>query len=100
METTKRTFDRVEVEWHDAISNDDWKEAIEPVVTVPQCFTMGYLWKMDAKEVVVVATLTADGGYTGDIAIPRGCVRKVRKIGKRTITVNVCEVPVRVLGRG
>jgi hypothetical protein len=70
----------VAVIWNDAESNSSWCsiEEIDKVVA-PECITVGFLVKKTKKVVVVLSTIDkhVNGSYT---LIPRGCVKRIRKL--------------------
>lgn len=72
----------VEVSWVDAISMHRWESPSgharldgAPVKSV------GYLLQRDAKVLVLVQSQSTETGQVGDsVAIPAGCVRRVRQL--------------------
>ena len=72
--------DRVEVFWSDTASNDEWKDADEPVQELIRCSTLGYYIGMDKEGVYLVSTVTDDNCRFGEVTIPRGCVKRIAKI--------------------
>lgn len=71
----------IEVEWDDAAVKGKWcgmatYEECEPC----RCRTVGYLLKADQRRVVIIQNQSRDGDVSDSMTIPRGCVRKMRKL--------------------
>ena len=74
----KKNPQLVEVEWIDSAFNAGWFKRTT-YSTVAQCRMVGYLTHKSRKVVNVSMNLSPDDrGET--MAIPRSCVRKIRKV--------------------
>ena len=75
----------VEVVWHDAHSDGGgWKQPTEALRDVAEPYvvrSVGFLLKANKREVVVAQSRTDRAGYVTDtMTIPRGMVRRVRRL--------------------
>lgn len=72
----------VEVEWQDAYSDDSWQSAKKARKSGPMwCRTVGYLLREDDDAIVLADTICeTERDVAGTWYIPKGMVRKVRKI--------------------
>lgn len=69
----------VEVKWIDSAFNQGWRTASQKV-TYSECLTTGYLVEKSARQVVVAMQVNDEGGYSEAMAIPRSCVKSIRKV--------------------
>ena len=67
------------VEWEDAAFTGGWHPKS---VTTSQCTTVGYLIEKTKVQVVVALNGCEDGGFGEAMAIPRTCIRSIRRIRK------------------
>ncbi len=81
--TTLKAAPLLQVDWDDAATPDpmEWKEiARDAVDGLTMVRTVGYLAYQDRKMVVLMQSVTDDGGCGGEWAIPRGCITKIRRL--------------------
>ena len=64
--------------WDDAEADNTWKDAKERC-KVKECKTIGFLLHEDERQVVVTNTLAYDIDISGDIAIPKGMIKEIKK---------------------
>ena len=64
--------------WDDAEADNTWKDAKERC-KVKECKTIGFLLHEDERQVVVTNTLAYDMDISGDIAIPKGMIKEIKK---------------------
>ncbi len=70
----------VEVQWNDAYSVATWRD-LDNLPAVALCVTRGWLVDEDKRQVVLAATFIEEGREVGEIiAIPRGMVKRMRKL--------------------
>lgn len=68
----------VKIEWVDSCSGDNWegfKESEEH--TIAKCESVGYLLRKDKEQVQIVQNISDNGHLCAQIAIPRGCIKKI-----------------------
>lgn len=71
----------VEVEWEDSNSHGNWGSKDEYAkLTTAQCRSVGYLLRSDRKEIHLVQSVDTKGKMADSISIPRGCVRRIKRI--------------------
>ncbi len=80
--TDLRDLPLVEVEWSDASSTHGWFEPLEARKEADPvgCLTVGRLIRNDRKVVAVVQTVAEHGKVSEVWAIPRGWVKRVRRL--------------------
>ncbi len=69
----------VRVEWDDAASNDIWRR--KGGLHKEECLrirSVGYVIRSTHKEMVLAQSLSESDSVSNTMAIPRGCIRKVR----------------------
>ena len=69
----------VRVDWDDACSNEPWRKA--ECLYRAECLqiqSVGFVLRSDKKEMVIAQSLSETANVANTIAIPRGCIRKVR----------------------
>ena len=68
------------VEWDDAYSSGGWLNPNDDL-SISKCITVGLLLSEDDVRVVVAQNASLTSGSVGDIlAIPRGCIKRIRKL--------------------
>jgi len=63
------------VEWLDTASpeSSNWKDAEEDTLDgVARVRSVGYLGYSDNTQVIIIQTVSEDGGFFGELAIPKG----------------------------
>ena len=73
----------IEIEWLDSNGQSRWAALSEyKKHTVADCKTIGYLLTQNKKEVVLMFTQSPcnDGDGNGAMAIPRGCITKIKRL--------------------
>ena len=75
----KKKFRLVEVTWIDSAFNQGWRL---PKFYVPpaECKTVGYLTHDEKDFINVAMNVNDEGGWGEAMAIPRVCVRKIRRV--------------------
>ena len=68
----------VEVWWVDSASNDEWQEP-DIEMKVAQGHSVGFLKEKSKRQVVLLMT-QGETQIQGLLAIPRSCVKKMRKL--------------------
>jgi len=71
----------IRVDWIDACSEGDWRspERFESIESIP-IRTVGYVVRSTEKEMVLAQSLSDSGRVSNTLAIPRGCICKVRRL--------------------
>ena len=64
--------------WSDAEADNTWKE-IKDRCNVKACKSIGFLLYEDENQIVITNTLAKDLDISGDIAIPKGMIKKIKK---------------------
>jgi hypothetical protein len=67
------------VEWYDTSSDDDWQYMGQDHTIAP-CWSVGLLKGETDKQVELVCTANVGGRKLHSLAIPRGCIRRIRQI--------------------
>lgn len=67
------------VEWDDAHTDTDWRDSDDPTTVAP-CWTAGVIKKETNKEVEVVGTAAVCGMKLQSIAIPKSCIKRIRRL--------------------
>ena len=68
----------VMVEWDDAYSDGGWL-SYEKELNVSKCVTVGLLQFDEPNRVVVIQSRSnSTGNYSDRLAIPRGCIKRIR----------------------
>ena len=75
-----RIGDIVEVLWDDTASDDAWKDAGDPELPLVECRTVGYYRSEDKRAIYLTDTTSNDEGRFNAVTIPRGCIRKMRRL--------------------
>ena len=71
------------VDWDDTSSPEtsEWKDIEEDTVDgVVRVRSVGYLGFRDKRQIILIQTVSEDKGFFGDLAIPMGCVTKIRRL--------------------
>jgi hypothetical protein len=71
------------VDWNDTASpeSSEWKDIDEDTLDgVARVRSIGYLGHRDKKQIILIQTVSEDGGFFGELAIPMGCVTKIRRL--------------------
>lgn len=68
----------VRVDWEDASSEQVWRSNKLFRVERLQVQSVGFVIRSDKKEMVLAQSLSEVDNMAGTIAIPKGCIRKVR----------------------
>lgn len=70
------------VEWEDIAAHTSWiKEDSEPEESdTIHCVTVGWQIKSNRRTLIIASTRTEDKKCTDRTAIPRGCIRKIRRL--------------------
>lgn len=81
----KVNFPIVEVLWDDICTAGGWRSTRRnrPV----ECITVGYLTAQDKESITVTGSFNGMGDFSDLTAIPRGCVRSVKRLGKAKIPI-------------
>ena len=66
------------IEWDDASSNDAWHDR-DCSIHITPCVSCGVLTREDNKEVEVALNINSYS-KSDFIAIPRGCIRRIRTL--------------------
>lgn len=76
-----RQLQLFKVSWWDAASSGGW-DSLEYYrsKTSLECTTVGFLTKNTRKEIQLVQTISKSGNMTDCMTIPKGWIRKVRKL--------------------
>ena len=79
----RREFPIVHVTWRDATTQPGWGGPDEHDGKTLEIESVGFLVR-DKKDVVMIATCVdyGQGKWADTLAIPRGCVRRVKKGGR------------------
>jgi len=73
------------VEWDDAYSKSGWTNPNDDL-TISKCITVGLLLSENDDRVVVAQNASHTSGSIGDIlAIPRGCIKRIRELKIRRV---------------
>jgi len=69
----------VRIDWEDASSDQIWR-SVNKLFRAErlQVQSVGFVIRSDKKEMVLAQSLSEVDNMAGTIAIPRGCIRKVR----------------------
>lgn len=67
------------VEWEDSAFTAGWRHG---KVSTSLCKTAGYLVEKDKALVVIAMNVSDTGSYGEAMAIPRACVRSIRRLRK------------------
>lgn len=73
----------VAVDWVDSASyaKQCWRDMAEYEALTPSVITtVGFIAAEDKARVVLVQTVNDDNDASGCMAIPRGCIRKIRRL--------------------
>ena len=65
------------VEWDDAHSSTSW-EPKESLCLIAPCVSVGIVLQSDDKQIELCQTINPDYSKLSSIAIPRGCIRRMR----------------------
>lgn len=78
-----KKYPMVEVEWVDSVRTGGWRtvEDYERAAGSAVCRSIGYTFKSNRKDIVLVQSLDpGNGNVTDSISIPRSAVRKVTRL--------------------
>lgn len=77
-----KTFKRVQVEWQDACSHDEWQTPEHLDDSPLNCVTVGFLCKETKTDIYVAGTMQIgeDDDVSCVMQIPKGMVKKITKI--------------------
>jgi len=67
------------VEWDDSCSDGGWLPS-DTDLSVSQCVTTGFLQKDKPNSIVVAQNKSSSGRYSDRIAIPKGCIKRMRTL--------------------
>lgn len=70
----------VEVEWVDSATTAGWHTDIEDGDGLVECRTAGYMLSKDRTSVKIIQSQTSHGANGEMIAIPRTCVRSIKRL--------------------
>lgn len=71
----------IRVEWDDAATTGNWRNPSEMGREERlQCQSVGHVVRSNKQEVVLALSISESGNMSDTIAIPRGCIRKVRRL--------------------
>lgn len=68
------------VEWDDCSTRMGGWHHLDEMDSVMECFSMGVICKEDEKQIVIANSRNADGRYMETVAIPRGCIKRIRTL--------------------
>jgi len=69
------------VEWEDSASRGKWHRTTEIGRRATlQCESVGYVVRSDKHEIVLAQSICENEDINDTMAIPRGCIRKVRRL--------------------
>lgn len=70
------------IEWDDISAYSNWIDENEDISkTEPiHCISVGWKLKANRKYLVIASTRSGEGRCTDREAIPRGCIRSIRRI--------------------
>jgi len=67
------------IEWDDAHTDTDWRDS-DALTTIAPCWTVGVIRKETDRDVEIVATAAICGMKLQAIAIPRTCIKRMRRL--------------------
>ncbi len=71
------------IDWLDTASpeSSEWKDVdTDTLDGVARVKSTGYLAYKDKTQLIIVQTVSCDGGFFGELAIPRGCITKITRL--------------------
>ena len=68
----------VYIQWCDAEADNAWKD-IKEICKIKECKSAGILVYEDEDQIVLSNTLASDSDVTGDIAIPKGMFKEIKR---------------------
>ncbi len=72
----------VRVDWEDANSQCGWnsRKRMQEVDLGYACTSVGFVIRETKKNLAIAGTIGENGSCTDPISIPKGCIKKIRRI--------------------
>ncbi len=71
------------IDWLDTASpeSSNWKDTDDDTLDgVARVRSVGYLAYKDKTQLIIIQTVSDDGGFFGELAIPKGCITKITRL--------------------